>query len=95
MKIEIIQGILIPFIGTTLGAGCVFVLKKGFSKRLNVALSGFAGGVMMATTIWSLIIPAIESSESLGSFAFVPACVGFVFGILSLIALDKAIPYDA
>lgn len=92
MKFEIIEGILIPFIGTTLGAGCVFVMKRGFGSRLNMALSGFAGGVMIAASVWSLIIPSIESSSELGSFAFVPACVGFMLGIFSLIALDKALP---
>lgn len=95
MSINIIEGILIPFIGTSLGAGCVFVMKNGIGKGLNSALAGFSGGVMIAASIWSLIIPSIESSLELGSFAFLPSCVGFLVGIFALLCLDKAIPYSA
>lgn len=95
MNFDVIQGILIPFVGTTLGAGSVFVMKRSMNTKIRGALSGFAGGVMIAASIWSLIIPAIEGSASLGSFAFFPACVGFLLGIFSLLALDKAIPSRA
>lgn len=95
MKSEIIQGILVPFIGTTLGSACVFVLRKNINSKIGRILNGFAGGVMLASSVWSLIIPAIESSEGLGAFSFLPACVGFLLGIAMLIFIDRAFPYSA
>lgn len=75
---EIFIGILIPFIGTTLGSTCVLFVKKGLSDKVGRALTGFAAGVMVAASIWSLIIPAIEQSSDMGKFSFVPAFVGGV-----------------
>ena len=86
-------GIMIPFIGTALGAGCVFLMKKSLSDKVQRALNGFASGVMVAASIWSLIIPAIEQSENLGKFFFFPAVIGFWAGILFLLLLDHVIPH--
>lgn len=86
-------GIMIPFIGTALGAGCVFLMKKSLSDEVQRALNGFASGVMVAASIWSLIIPAIEQSENLGKFSFFPAVIGFWAGVLFLLLLDHVIPH--
>ena len=86
-------GILIPFVGTTLGAACVFFMRTTFSKSVQRALTGFAAGVMVAASIWSLLIPAIKQSENMGDLSFVPAVVGFWIGILFLLALDHLIPH--
>ena len=88
MLINIFEGILIPFVGTTLGAACVFFMRKTLSKLLQRALAGFAAGIMVAASIWSLLIPAIKQSENMGTLSFVPAVVGFWIGILFLLALD-------
>ena len=90
---EAFYGILIPFLGTSLGAACVFFMKRALSDRLQRILTGFAAGVMVAASIWSLLIPAIEQSSSLGRLAFFPAFVGFWLGILFLLALDHLIPH--
>lgn len=90
---DVLQGLLIPFIGTALGACCVFFMKKAMSQFLQKTLAGFAAGVMVAASIWSLIIPAIEQSEHLGKFSFIPAAVGFWCGILFLLFLDHVIPH--
>ena len=86
-------GIMIPFIGTALGAGCVFLMKKSLSDKVQRALNGFASGVMVAASIWSLIVPAIEQSENLGKFSFFPAVIGFWAGVLFLLLLDHVIPH--
>ena len=86
-------GIMIPFIGTALGAGCVFLMKKSLSDKVQRALNGFASGVMVSASIWSLIIPAIEQSENLGKFSFFPAVIGFWAGVLFLLLLDHVIPH--
>ena len=86
-------GIMIPFIGTALGAGCVFLMKKSLSDKVQRALNGFASGVMVAASIWSLIIPAIGQSENLGKFSFFPAVIGFWAGVLFLLLLDHVIPH--
>ena len=86
-------GIMIPFIGTALGAGCVFLMKKSLSDKVQRALNGFASGVMVAASIWSLITPAIEQSENLGKFSFFPAVIGFWAGVLFLLLLDHVIPH--
>ena len=86
-------GIMIPFIGTALGAGCVFLMKKSLSDKVQRALNGFASGVMVAASIWSLIIPAIEQSENLGKFSFFLAVIGFWAGVLFLLLLDHVIPH--
>ncbi len=90
---ETIIGILIPFIGTSLGAFCVFFMKNDMSRRIQRALTGFAAGVMTAASIWSLIIPSLEQSQGLGKFSFIPATVGFWLGILFLLILDKSVPH--
>lgn len=93
MKIEVLQGLMIPFLGTALGAGCVFFMKKSLGISLQRALTGFAAGVMTAASIWSLLIPAMDQSVHMGKFAFVPAFVGFWLGIIFLLILDKIIPH--
>ena len=90
---EAVYGILIPFLGTSLGAACVFFLKKTLSDRVQRSLTGFAAGVMVAASVWSLLIPSIEQSAALGAFSFVPAAAGFWVRILFLLALDHIIPH--
>lgn len=90
---EIAKGILLPLLGTTLGAMCVFFMKKTLHDFVQRALTGFAAGVMVAASIWSLLIPAIEQSSSMGKWSFVPAAVGFIIGILFLFLLDKLVPH--
>lgn len=90
---ETFIGILIPFIGTTLGSACVFFMKKSLSNMVQRSLAGFAAGVMVAASIWSLLIPAIEQSESMGRLSFLPAFIGFWIGILFLLLLDHMIPH--
>jgi len=91
--LEIFQGLMIPFIGTALGAGCVFFLKGTLNRNVQRGLTGFAAGVMVAASIWSLLIPAMEGSADMGQYAFVPAVVGFWAGTLFLLALDHIIPH--
>ena len=86
-------GILIPFLGTSLGAGCVFFLKNSLRDRIQRALTGFAAGVMVAASVWSLLIPAMEQAADLDRLAFFPAAVGFWLGILFLLLLDHLIPH--
>ena len=93
MNLSVFYGILIPFLGTSLGAACVFFMKHDMSERLSRILTGFAAGVMVAASIWSLLIPAMEQSEEMGKFAFVPAVAGFWGGILFLLLLDHVIPH--
>ena len=90
---EAFLGILIPFLGTTLGAACVLSMKKSLGNLVQRALVGFAAGVMVAASIWSLLIPAIEQSAPMGRMAFFPAFVGFWIGVLFLLALDHLIPH--
>ena len=93
MPIEVLQGILIPFLGTTLGAACVLFVKENLHMGVQKALSGFAAGVMVAASIWSLLIPAMDQAASMGRFAFIPAVVGFWIGVLFLLFLDSVIPH--
>ena len=90
---EIFQGLMIPFIGTALGAGCVFFLKGALNRTVQRGLTGFAAGVMVAASIWSLLIPAMEGAADMGQYAFVPAVVGFWAGTIFLLALDHIIPH--
>ena len=90
---EVFYGVLIPFLGTTLGAACVFCMKAALSDRVQRMLTGFASGVMVAASIWSLLIPAISQSAGMGKLAFLPAFIGFWVGILFLLALDHLIPH--
>ena len=93
MTLEAVQGILIPFLGTLLGSGCVFFMRGAMNPILQKALTGFAAGVMVAASVWSLLIPSMDHAASMGNWAFVPAVVGFWIGILFLLALDKIIPH--
>ncbi len=93
LSFEIIRGILIPFMGTCLGACCVFFMRRGISEGATRALNGFAGGVMVAASVWSLLIPSMGASSHLGTLAFIPAVVGLFLGVLFLLLLDKTIPH--
>ena len=86
-------GILIPFLGTSLGAASVFFMKDALSDGVQRALTGFAAGVMVAASVWSLLIPAIEQAAGMGKWSFVPAAAGFWIGVLFLLALDHVIPH--
>lgn len=90
---QTVLGILIPFLGTTAGAACVFFMKKSLGDLVQRSLAGFAAGVMVAASIWSLLVPAIEQSAALGKLAFFPAFAGFWLGVLFLLALDHLIPH--
>lgn len=89
----ILIGLIIPFIGTTLGAACVLFLQNELKPVIQKSLLGFAAGVMVAAAIWSLLIPAMEMSEGMGKLAFLPAAVGFLLGIAFLLLLDRMIPH--
>ena len=89
----IFWSLLTPFFGTALGAACIFFLKKGLGDRVQRGLTGFASGVMVAASIWSLLIPAMEQSAGVGGWAFLPAVTGFWAGILFLLGLDHLIPH--
>ncbi len=93
MQGEVIQGILIPFLGTALGAACVLFMENTLNILLQRILTGFAAGVMVAASIWSLLVPAMEQAEDMGQWAFVPAVAGFWLGILFLLVLDRTIPH--
>ncbi|MEG0073882.1 MAG: ZIP family metal transporter [Clostridia bacterium] len=88
-----IIGVVVPFLGTALGAAMVFFLKEKVSNRLEKALLGFASGVMIAASVWSLLIPAIEMSEKANMISWFPAAVGFILGIFFLLILDRIIPH--
>ena len=90
---ETFIGIMIPFLGTALGAACVFFMKKSLGDLVQRSLAGFAAGVMVAASIWSLLIPAIEQSEDMGKLSFLPAFIGFWSGVLFLLLLDRLIPH--
>lgn len=87
-------GIMIPFIGTTLGSGMVYFLKDQLNPNVQKGLLGFASGVMVAASVWSLLIPAIDMSESMGFFSFVPALVGLLLGFAFLLFMDNIIPHE-
>ena len=86
-------GIMIPFIGTTLGAACVFFMQGAMNITLQKILSGFAAGVMVAASVWSLLIPSMDMAKDLGKLAFMPAALGMMFGIVFLLFLDRLIPH--
>ena len=90
---ETFLGILIPFLGTAFGAACVFFMKKSLGDLVQRSLAGFAAGVMVAASIWSLLIPAIEQSNDLGKLSFLPAFSGFWLGVLFLLVLDHLVPH--
>lgn len=89
----IFLGILIPFVGTTLGAACVFFLKNEIKPLVQKGLLGFASGVMVAASVWSLLIPAIDMSVGMGKLSFIPAVIGFAVGIAFLLLMDRIIPH--
>ncbi|MBR1471482.1 MAG: ZIP family metal transporter [Lachnospiraceae bacterium] len=90
---EVVQGLALPFLGTAAGSACVFFMKKELGHGVQRALTGFASGVMVAASIWSLLIPAMDPCEPMGKFAFAPAAIGFWIGILFLLFLDHVIPH--
>ena len=95
MDLIIAKGLLIPFLGTSLGSACVLFMKKELDARLQKGLSGFAAGVMIAAAVWSLLIPSMNQAgeQGLGKLAFVPAVIGFCLGMLFLLLLDVVIPH--
>ena len=93
MIYESLAAMFIPFLGTTLGAAFVFFVKDDMKRGLQRGLSGFAAGVMVAASVWSLIIPAMEFSAHLGKLSFLPAFIGFWAGMLFLMLMDKIIPH--
>lgn len=86
-------GLLLPFLGTALGAACVFFMQKSLGDLVQRSLAGFAAGVMVAASVWSLLIPAVEQSAALGRLSFLPAFTGIWLGVLFLLALDHLIPH--
>ncbi len=90
---NIVIGLLLPFIGTTAGAACVFFMKDQMKPKVQKALLGFASGVMVAASVWSLLIPSMDLSDSMGKLAFVPAAAGFLLGIAFLLAMDELVPH--
>ena len=93
MNMEVFRGVMIPFMGTALGAACVLFMKGKLNVSVQRALTGFAAGVMVAASVWSLLIPAMEQAETMGSWAFVPAVAGVWLGVLFLFLLDRIIPH--
>lgn len=91
---NIILGLLIPFIGTTLGAAMVFFMKGEIRPAIQKMLVGFAAGVMMAASVWSLLLPAIDKAEQLGVLPWLPPAVGFLAGMLFLLVLDTLMPHQ-
>ena len=89
---QLAVGLLLPFLGTTLGAACVFFMKGQMKPLVQKMLLGFASGVMVAASVWSLLIPAMDMSEEMGKYAFIPAAAGFLLGILFLLGMDRAVP---
>ena len=94
MSIEVLQGIFLPFFGTVAGAAGVFFLKGAMHRTLQRALTGFAAGVMVAASVWSLIIPAMDQSAHMGALSFLPAFIGLWAGVLFLMVLDRVIPHQ-
>lgn len=89
---DVFLGVMIPFIGTSLGAACVYLMRSEINQSLQNILNGFAGGVMIAASVWSLLIPSIEQSRSYYSLPFIPAAIGFMAGVMFLIALERLYP---
>ena len=93
ITLNIVIGLLIPFLGTVLGSACVYLLKDKLNKKLEKFLLGFASGVMLAASIWSLLIPSIDMAESQNKIAWLPATIGFILGVLFLLLLDYIVPH--
>ncbi len=87
-------GVMIPFIGTTLGAACVFLLKNEIRDGIQKALLGFASGIMVAASVWSLLIPAMDMAGNMGRLKFIPAVLGFLVGVGFILALDTFVPHQ-
>ena len=95
MSKDLVIGLLIPFIGTSLGSAMVYLMKNELSSKIQKSLSGFAAGVMVAASIWSLLIPAMDMvDQKLGKMAWIPAVVGFAVGIIFLLFLDNVVPHQ-
>ena len=90
---EVFLGLLIPFLGTTLGAGMVFLMKNKINKKIEKLLLGFASGVMIAASVWSLLIPSIDMAKTQNIVEWIPATIGFALGIIFLLILDSIIPH--
>ena len=90
---QLALGLLIPFVGTTLGSAMVFCMRNKMNLKVEKMLLGFASGVMIAASVWSLLIPAIDMAKEQGKIAWIPATVGFLGGVLFLLALDSLIPH--
>ena len=91
--LQLALGLLLPLLGTTLGAGCVFFVRNQLNPSVQKLLLGFASGVMVAASVWSLLIPAMDASAHLEKWAFLPAAIGLALGILFLLAMDRLIPH--
>ena len=91
--LQLALGLLLPLLGTTLGAGCVFFVRNQLNPSVQKLLLGFASGVMVAASVWSLLIPAMDAAAHLGKWAFLPAAIGLALGILFLLAMDRLIPH--
>ncbi|WP_297789039.1 ZIP family metal transporter, partial [uncultured Anaerococcus sp.] len=94
MDAKSILGLMIPFIGTSLGAACVYIMRDELNHKLQKGLSGFAAGVMVAASVWSLLIPAMDMVEAMKRMAWLPASIGFIGGIIFLLFLDSVIPHQ-
>ena len=90
---NIALGILLPFLGTTLGASCVYLIKDKLNNKIEKFLLGFASGVMIAASVWSLLLPSMDMAQKEGTISWLPAAIGFVLGVLFLLLLDKIIPH--
>ena len=90
---EVFRGVMIPFMGTALGAACVLFMKGKLNVSVQRALTGFAAGVMVAASVWSLLIPSMNHAEHMGRLSFVPAVIGFLLGSFFLLLLDRIIPH--
>ena len=93
MEASIIIGIMIPFVGTVLGSACVFFMSSKMNVRVQKILLGFASGVMIAASVWSLLIPSLDMSSEMGQFSFIPAAIGFLLGMGFLLVLDETVPH--
>ena len=93
MPVEAMQEIFLPFLGTCFGAACVFFMRDSLHPLIQRTLTGFAAGVMVAASVWSLLIPAMDQAEDMGQWAFLPAVIGSWLGVLFLLVLDKTIPH--
>lgn len=93
LDIGVAAGVMIPFIGTALGSAMVFFMKNQINRKLEKLLMGFAAGVMVAASVWSLLIPSIEMADGQGKIAWIPAAAGFILGMAFLLLLDSVIPH--